>query len=1640
MKIMKRKMAVFAMFFAFLLCVLGICVGAQESIYSENIREINNGVYTLSGVMDGYAEADTSEEKAVAIRTNAVILNYVNTINALRADSRVSSEDLSAEVMLLSAKGVVAGECAWIFESHSGELSVDARARVVRIYEGTQEQIEDCLSIEILRGDADSYVRGVLIAVYEEKLAAICTPEDTASVRSIADAAKGELRALGSTDHADYDRIFLRALGEVQRQRAKELAISRFAAAYEKINGQGSFERDAEMDENIGYFLYLASEADTADAFNSAIEDSILSVLEVRLGDAQCEYTRALFEDVARSLSVLRSDADGLCEIFDAGAAFENISMRISVAEKKDALALYAKDVLGDALSSRAQGLLEEYNAAGGIFEECADERLAEFSLKQARLRVDWCAECERYIRLSEGFFEEPYEEVALRFDELYFAVDSEMAEALTLEKTRDTLRLGRESAGTLCFELEAEAYLLRVSDVTQKSAADVTRADVPRLREAILEYDVLGAQAQEIIEAEIASICKKYKAAIADYLYYISVGDGDARIAREYSGLIEQTAFSGDAECFVGYCEVLCKKAESEMRICGIYKELAARDGYSAFADNYKNAIRECREVYLLRVKDMPMDRVAADAELDAVIRSAELEMLRRYTEAVIASFATDADSDEVGVIISSALSELRFADSTTELEEAMARAELDVYRQRAKEELSALKIRTDGALELLKYISSGRLSEYRAELTASLNGALYALNESSELAAVKETLEEYRAQMLTLYGTATAEDLERAKICASETVEAQSAEEISNIEGMKYISDADRARLVAAVIAARDLARQSAELSASVRDVESIVNANAAELAGIRAEAERCELASAVEKCREIANSQAVSAIGAIDALSYIPTARAESIKAEISQRFDALSSGLERTTCVSDAEACLDEFLSSLSERVRSVIAEDLELAIEKYSREISAIRADFAARIAEARYLEGARLSEYSARASELCGAALSRLEAAEDAHHAESIWHSVDEAMEELCASLARDELAAARGAVLAALEGASDASLARISALEYLSDSRKAQIAIEADALCAEFSSLLQSDPTPAAAEARLAEYNQKIKALEERAEGESVAGARADYTAALGLEFSAYKNTDYTAERYAQIADVYDVARRAISEAGDVRSIENAFATAKRAMAEVVSIFEDRKSELSEKVKDAYAELLKMSAQYSEKSRSSLTQIKDDALAALAAAPSTIGLGALAEIAEDAVGAMRAVNLDWISSGKIGSESSGFAEYPAGYDHSVGGIWGIVESTDGLPSDLRLSIFLTDGNKLYKKALREALAGERIAYVGELPMSNAEIRERLEGLEIKGVFSVKLIRAAAIYDEFSGEYTVRMLLPASMRAERTLRVVYISPDGDAEYYDAVCEDGMLVFKTTHFSDFVVLGERRVNLLPIIALLSFLGGVEVLILIATRAWIKREKERLIAVSPLPFAAFYVIAPRGGAIILPLLLAADVTLAALIFIDLRTLRKERREMRSARVYALPVDFEDNTDESALAGAEKERVAMLPAYLDRVSAEDADSLISDSKATSLIIRSEIAPRVCRGCKKTFVNADTLSESFERGETVTINRLKERGLVPMSACYVKVLARGVIDKPLTVRAQSFSANAVKMIALTGGTAILEGSDVES
>ena len=71
-----------------------------------------------------------------------------------------------------------------------------------------------------------------------------------------------------------------------------------------------------------------------------------------------------------------------------------------------------------------------------------------------------------------------------------------------------------------------------------------------------------------------------------------------------------------------------------------------------------------------------------------------------------------------------------------------------------------------------------------------------------------------------------------------------------------------------------------------------------------------------------------------------------------------------------------------------------------------------------------------------------------------------------------------------------------------------------------------------------------------------------------------------------------------------------------------------------------------------------------------------------------------------------------------------------------------------------------------------------------------------------------------------------------------------------------------------------------------------------------------------------------------------------------------------------------------------------------------------------------------KKGIINIDVLSANFSDGDTVDIEALWEKKLVPANVGRVKLLARGSLDKALNVDLQDYSLQAVKMIVLVGGT----------
>ncbi len=77
---------------------------------------------------------------------------------------------------------------------------------------------------------------------------------------------------------------------------------------------------------------------------------------------------------------------------------------------------------------------------------------------------------------------------------------------------------------------------------------------------------------------------------------------------------------------------------------------------------------------------------------------------------------------------------------------------------------------------------------------------------------------------------------------------------------------------------------------------------------------------------------------------------------------------------------------------------------------------------------------------------------------------------------------------------------------------------------------------------------------------------------------------------------------------------------------------------------------------------------------------------------------------------------------------------------------------------------------------------------------------------------------------------------------------------------------------------------------------------------------------------------------------------------------------------------------------------------------------------------------------VNLDQLEAAFDTGAVVTVETLREHGLVGSRKSLVKILGRGELTKALTVHAHKFSGKAAEKVAAAGGRAeaIPDGSAV--
>ena len=110
-------------------------------------------------------------------------------------------------------------------------------------------------------------------------------------------------------------------------------------------------------------------------------------------------------------------------------------------------------------------------------------------------------------------------------------------------------------------------------------------------------------------------------------------------------------------------------------------------------------------------------------------------------------------------------------------------------------------------------------------------------------------------------------------------------------------------------------------------------------------------------------------------------------------------------------------------------------------------------------------------------------------------------------------------------------------------------------------------------------------------------------------------------------------------------------------------------------------------------------------------------------------------------------------------------------------------------------------------------------------------------------------------------------------------------------------------------------------------------------------------------------------------------------------------------------------------------VMPEFVEHIDAEEADAMISDSLAMKTANYESGAGHGQQG----IINIGVLDDNFNAHDVITLAVLKEKGLISSKVGRMKVLADGMLNKPLTIKSESYSIQAIKMIELTGGTVII-------
>lgn len=777
------------------------------------------------------------------------------------------------------------------------------------------------------------------------------------------------------------------------------------------------------------------------------------------------------------------------------------------------------------------------------------------------------------------------------------------------------------------------------------------------------------------------------------------------------------------------------------------------------------------------------------------------------------------------------------------------------------------------------------------------------------------------------------------------------------------------------------------------------------------------------------EDAKSDALKKLHAVDQSARIRISTRNSKSAEISSILNEAVAKIKLASLRSEMISIADKAIF----RIERILTRD----------EITSECERLAYKLEKSKFLQTEIKAKLSSLLSALKSDSSSEAAIAENRTVLEFVWKNFKTSFDKLEADADASELSVATEKFSELISKDLEQSVSKLDAMEYIDSDIRDEIYNKLLSVHSTFKSEL---PVLKLASEVEALYEKSLKELTNiiiAAENESLEA----YKLTLCDKLSFYKDLkeNYSVENYNKILELIANAKEELKKLTTKESCDGLIASLNNEIAKINDILDDERDIALASLLECFEKCKKSSPLYSKEAFASIEAFYSEAKQKLESFSNISDVDTLKETLSEYLGMIYAVRKDKLySSDDALNIDSPSLSYPEGYDFSEG-LWASVELKNGILGNASLSVRKNaqEDFSSVEDAIRRAAKSNSLRLYSPL---SGDISKLLGSASVAMALDISLSQTA---EGVSG-YELKILMPRELLEENILGLAFL--DGDnVEFYPVYKLDSLIITDLEHFSKFYVVVEGTLNVKPLLIFLIILLMAEFALLIGIlyfRSKKKREiAERISNLPDIPLSAFIPslpaltkIVPKNGAQLAILLSVSALALALTIALLLRAEIKENKakSVKNATRYALP-----------------EGQKRLKAGRKQLLLEDAKNKVKEKNSKNALEENDLffqgIPQDGDADEKTLcligarknserraeITLDLISDSFSSGDTVNLEELKKKHLVPEDTDYVRILASGRLTKPLKIEAREFSNTAIEILRLSGGEAKIQSEN---